>query len=354
MSAMSAPPPPLGLPARIRLSWFATPASAGISAGLLLALIYLTWRVFDWAVLGAVGGHDLEACRASAGACWTVVIDKHRLVLFGRFPYAEQWRPFLATALLLGGVGVAALPRFFGRIGIAILVGALLAFAVLMAGGVLGLTPVGTDLWGGLPLTIFLALVACLFGVPIGMALALARRSKLPALRWLATGYIEMVRGVPLVTLLFFGAFVLPLALPPGWRFDAMLRIGICLTMFSAAYLAEVFRGGLQSVAKGQQEAAQALSFTTLQTLSRVVLPQALRVTIASTVNIFIGAVKDTSLVMIVNFYDLTGSLKLALGDPQARPYFIELYLVVGAIYLVLGLGLGLYGRFLERRYALK
>lgn len=354
MPAMLAPPPASSLPARIRNAWFATPASALVSAGLLLALIYLAWRGFDWAVLGAVGGRDPEACRTSAGACWAVVVDKHRLVLFGRFPQAEQWRPFLGTALLLGGVGIAALPRFFGRIGISILVAALLAFVVLMAGGVFGLTPVGTDLWGGLPLTVFLALVACLFGVPAGMALALARRSKLPALRWLATGYIETVRGVPLITLLFFGAFILPLTLPPTWRFDPMLRIGICLTMFSAAYLAEVFRGGLQSVAKGQEEAARALSFTRVQTLSRVVLPQALRVTIAPTVNIFIGTIKDTSLVMIVNFYDLTGSLKLALSDPQARPYFVEMYLMVGAIYFALGFGLGLYGRFLERRYALK
>lgn len=354
MAAMSAPPLALPLPARIRSSWFATSPSAIVSAGLLLASIYLAWRAFDWAVLDAVGGTDLQACRAGAGACWAVVLDKHRLVLFGRFPPAEQWRPFLATALLLGGVGVAALPRFFGRVGISMLVAALVAFVVLVAGGVLGLTPVGTDLWGGLPLTVFLALVACLFGVPIGMALALARRSTLPVLRWLATGYIELVRGVPLVTLLFFGAFVLPLILPPGWRLDAMLRIAICLTMFSAAYLAEVFRGGLQSVGKGQGEAAHALGLNKLQSLGRVVLPQALRVTIASTVNIFIGAIKDTSLVMIVNLYDLTGSLKLALSDPQARPYFVEMYLLVGTIYLALGFGLALYGRFLEQRYALK
>jgi len=354
MSAMLAPPPALPLPARIRSAWFATPGSALVSVGLILALLYLAWRAFDWAVLGAVGGTDAQTCRSASGACWAAVVDKHRLVLFGRFPPAEQWRPFLASALLLAGVGTAALPRFFGRVGISMLVATLIAFVVLMAGGVLGLTPVGTNLWGGLPLTLFLALVACLFGVPIGLGLALARRSTLPALRWLATGYIEGVRGVPLITLLFFGAFVLPLMLPPGWRFDAMLRIAICLTLFSAAYLAEVFRGGLQSVGKGQGEAAHALGFTKLQTLSRVVLPQALRVTIASTVNIFIGAIKDTSLVMIVNVYDMTGALKLAMADPQWRPYFVELYLVVGAIYLALGFGLALYGRFLERRYALK
>lgn len=354
MSSMLAPPPALPLAARVRSACFATSGSAIVSAGMLLALVYLAWRALDWAVLGAVGGPDPQACRTASDACWAAVVEKHRLVLFGRYPPAEQWRPLLATALLLGGIGVAALPRFFGRIGITLLVVTLLAFVLLMAGGLFGLTLVGTDLWGGLPLTLFLAIVACLFGVPLGMALALARRSRLPVLRWLATGYIEAVRGVPLVTLLFFGAFVLPLMLPPGWRFDVMLRIAICLTLFSSAYLAEVFRGGLQSVAKGHSEAAHALGLTKLQTLFRVVLPQAMRVTIASTVNIFIGAIKDTSLVMIVNLYDLTGTLKLALSDPESRLYFVEMYLAVGAIYLILGFGLALYGRFLEQRYALK
>lgn len=354
MSAMIAPPAALPLRARLHHAWFATRGSSIISASLLLALIYLGWHAFNWAVLGAAGGSDPQACQDISGACWAAVVDRHRLILFGRFPPAEQWRPFLATALLLGGVGIAALPRCFGRSGVVAIVGALLAFIVLMAGGVAGLTPVGTDLWGGLPLTVFLALVACLIGLPLGMSLALARRSKLPALRWLATGYIELVRGVPLITLLFFGAFVLPLMLPPSWRLDPMLRIAICLTGFIAAYLAEVFRGGLQSVNTGQLEAAHALGLSKWQALRWIVLPQALRVTIASTVNIFIGAIKDTSLVMIVNIYDLTGSLKLAMSDPQWRPYFVEMYLIVGTLYLFMGFGLALYGRFLERRYALK
>jgi general L-amino acid transport system permease protein len=235
-----------------------------------------------------------------------------------------------------------------------LLVGGVVAFAVLMAGGVLGLSPVGTDLWGGLPLTLLLAVVALLIGVPLGIALALARRSKLPAVSWLATGYIELVRGVPLITLLFFGAFVLPLLLPARWQLDPMLRIGICLTLFCAAYLAEVFRGGLQAVTRGQYEAAHALNLNKWQTLTRVVLPQALRITIAPTASLFIGAVKDTSLVAIVNIYDLTGTLRLALGDADWRPFFVEMYVMVSAVYLTIGLSIAKYGRYLEQRYALK
>jgi general L-amino acid transport system permease protein len=162
------------------------------------------------------------------------------------------------------------------------------------------------------------------------------------------------VRGLPLITLLFFGAFVLPLLFPPQWRMDPMLRIGICLVMFAAAYLAEVFRGGLQAVTRGQYEAAHALGLNKWQTLTRIVLPQALRITIAPTASLFIGTVKDTSLVSIVNVYDLTGTLRLAMGDAEWRPFSVEMYVMVSAIYLTIGLSIASYGRYLERRYALK
>src|SRR5574341_2472923 len=170
-----------------------------------------------------------------------------RFFFFNDTATTEIYTLSLHDALPIWCVCAAAHPRFFGRVGLALLVGGVTVFGVLMAGGVFGLTHVGTDLWGGLPLTLLLAVVAVLLGVPLGIALALARRSKLPVVAWLATGYIELVRGLPLITLLFFGAFVLPLILPPQWRMDPMLRIGICLTMFSAAYLAEGFRGGLQA-----------------------------------------------------------------------------------------------------------
>jgi general L-amino acid transport system permease protein len=354
MSEMAHPPLALAFGTRLRESLFADASSSLISSALLLGLIWAAWEALRWGVLDAVVQPDASACRAAEGACWGVLVEKGRLVLLGRYPQGQQWRPVLGSVVLVVCLGAAAHPRFFGRIGLALLIGGLTVFGVLMAGGVFGLTPVGTDLWGGLPLTLLLAVSACLLGVPLGIALALARRSRLPALRWLATGYIELVRGLPLITLLFFGAFVLPLLMPPQWRLDPMLRVGICLTMFCAAYLAEVFRGGLQAVTRGQYEAAHALGLNKWQMLTRVVLPQSLRITIAPTTNLFIGAVKDTSLVAIVNIYDLTGTLRLAMGDSDWRPYFVEMYIMVSAVYLTIGLTLVQYGRYLERRYALK
>lgn len=338
---------------RARQALFGDRYSALVSGVLLVALAWGLWRAWHWAMFDAVFAPDAAACRAAAGACWGVIAEKGRLVLLGRYPPAEQWRPVLASLLLLAGLGVAAHPRSAGYLRLLALLAALASFGVLMTGGVAGLTPVGSDLWGGLPLTLFLAIAACLAGLPLGIALALARRSRLPALRWLATGFIEGVRGLPLITLLFFGAFVLPLVLPDRWRVDPMLRIGTCLTIFCAAYLAEVFRGGLQAIGTGQYEAAHALGLTKWQSLRRIVLPQALRITIAPTASLFIGAVKDTSLVAIVNIYDLTGTLKLAMGDATWRPFFVEIYLMVSLVYLALGLAIAKYGRYLEGRYAL-
>lgn len=352
-------PQPMVMPARLPLTMrlrselFATPRTSAVTVVIVAALLMGLWRLLWWGILDAETQANPDACRRAAGACWGVIAEKHRLVLLGRFPFGESWRPVAAMVVLLASVGIAALPRFFGRAGFVMLVAGLASFGLLMSGGIGGLSKVTTDLWGGLPLTLFLAVLSCLAGVPLGILLALGRRSSLPVVRWLSTGYIELIRGMPLITLLFFGAFVLPLLLPANLRMDPMVRIGICLSGFSAAYLAEVFRGGLQAIPRGQYEAAQALGLSRAKALRYVVLPQAMRITIAPTVSSFIGALKDTSLVAIVNIYDLTGALKLAMGDSAWRPYFLEMYLMISAIYLALGLCIAQYGRFLEKRYSL-
>ncbi len=330
-------------------SWGSMLVTAMVALGLVLACHHL----LRWGIVEATTAIDPELCRNSAGACWGAVRYNHRMILLGRYPLGEGWRPVLAMLLLLAAVAMAATPRFFGSKGVAMVVAALAAFIALIAGGFAGLAPVATDLWGGLPLTLMLTTLAVMASVPLGMALALGRRSSLPLLRWVCTGYIELVRGVPLITLLFFGAFVLPLVLPASWRVDAMVRVVVCLVGFSAAYLAEVFRGGLQAIPKGQFEAAHALGLSRWKALRLVVIPQAARLTIPPITSHFIGVLKDTSLVAIVNIYDLTGSLKMALTNPDWRPYFAEAYLMVSAIYLVLGLCIVRYGRFLETRYAL-
>ena len=353
MAAMLEPPVPPGFGRRWGKAMFASAGSSVTTALLLMGLLWVIYKAFVWGVWDASTAVDTEVCRQSAGACWGAVRYNHRMILLGRYPVGEGWRPVLGMALLLGAVVLAATPRFFGMKGVWTVVGALAGFVALMAGGFAGLTRVDSDLWGGLPLTLLLSAVAVIASVPLGIALALGRRSELPIVRWLCTGYIELVRGVPLITLLFFGAFVLPLVLPPSWRVDAMIRVAICLVAFSAAYLAEVYRGGLQTIARGQGEAAHALSLSRWQALKLVILPQAARLTIPPATSHFIGVLKDTSLVAIVNIYDLTGSLKMALTNPDWRPYFVEAYLVVSVIYLALGLSIVRYGRFLENRYAL-
>lgn len=330
-----------------------SPANAAVTALLLAVLAWLAWKVFQWGVLGAELRPDPQACRQAAGACWGAVVERGRSILLGRFPANEAWRPILAMCLLAGAICVAALPRFFNRIGLSLVVGGLVAFVVLMYGGFAGLTKVTTDLWGGLPLTLFLAATACFAGIPLGIVLALGRRSSLPFVRCSCTTYIELIRAVPLITLLFFGAVVLPLVLPPQLRWDTMARIAVCLIAFEAAYFAEVIRGGLQAIPKGQYEAAHALGLTNFKTTRLIVLPQAMRLTIPPTVSNVIGVIKNTSLVAVVNVFDLTGSLKMALAVPEWKQAHVEMYALVIGVYLALGLSIAAYGRFLERRYAM-
>lgn len=347
--------PPVSAPWHQRWgrAMFATTGTSITTAVVLVLLALVIYKGLTWGVFNATTVVDPDVCRNASGACWGAVRYNHRMILLGRYPVGEGWRPVLGMLILLASVGIAAMPRFFGAKGIWTVVGALVIFVALLAGGWGGLTPVDSDLWGGLPLTLLLTAFAVIASVPMAIALALGRRSQLPIVRWICTGYIEIVRGVPLITILFFGAFVLPLLLPANWRADPMIRVALCLMGFSAAYLAEIYRGGLQAIAKGQAEAAHALSLGRWQTLKLVILPQAGRLTIPPATSHFIGVLKDTSLVAIVNIYDLTGSLKMALTNADWRPYFVEAYIVVSAIYLILGLSIVRYGRYLEQRYAL-
>lgn len=335
-----------------RANLFATVPSTIATVVFAATLARALPRIARWAVTGAVWSADYDACRQLAyrAACWGFVAEKHRLILFGRYPYPEQWRPLVGTLLVVAALGASAHPRCWRRWLVAVWAVVLPAFLVLMGGGVLGLTPVETGLWGGLPLTILLTLVGVSISIPIGVVLALARRSKLPFLRAAATLYIEMVRGVPLITVLFVASFVFPLILPQGLPLSGLARICIAMTLFEAAYLAEVVRGGLQALPRGQYEAAASLGLGYWQTQRRVILPQALVLVIPSFVNSLLSTFMDTSLVTVVSMYDLTGSLRLALGDPRWRGFFLEGYLFVAGIYFVSCLALSRYSQWLERR----
>jgi general L-amino acid transport system permease protein len=345
------PPPRHGGPlAWARRHLFAGPGST-VATLLALALLAVALPpLLRWAVIHPVWRADYEACQAldHQGACWGFVAEKHRLVLFGRYPYAEQWRPLAATLLVVLMLLVSGHPRAWRGWILGAWAAALAGFVLLMGGGVPGLTPVGTERWGGLPLTVLLTLVAVGVSIPIGVALALARRSTLPLLRAGATLYIELTRGVPLITVLFVATFVFPLVLPKAVQTDALGRILIALTLFQSAYMAEVVRGGLQALPRGQLEAASSLGLSWWQAQRKVILPQALVLVIPSFVNSLLSTFMDTSLVTVVSMYDLTGSLRLALGDPQWRNFFLEGYLFVGAVYLVCCLAMSRYGQWLE------
>ncbi|HEY3635263.1 MAG TPA: amino acid ABC transporter permease [Caldimonas sp.] len=345
---------PAHLLARARTRLFAGPGASLVTVVLLAALTWAGWHLLEWGVIGAVAVPDYATCKAAQGACWGFVAEKWRLILFGRYPYDQQWRPALATGVVLAMLVASALPALWSRRGTRILfVGWSIAFGVfftLMSGGVLGLEPVGTDRWGGLPLTVILTLIGMTASTPIGIALALARRSSLALLRSLAIGYIELVRGVPLITVLFVATFVFPLVLPAGWGLDPFWRVVIGLVLFQAAYMAETVRGGLQSLPRAQHEAALSLGLRYWQAQRAVILPQALVAVIPAFVNNLLSTFMDTSLVAVVSMYDLTGSLRLALGDPRWRDFFIEGYVFVAAIYFGGSFAMSRYSLWLERR----
>ena len=319
----------------------------------LITVAILLWLVpplFGWSVFHAVFAPDNAACRAAHehGACWGVIAEKGRLILFGRYPFEEQWRPLAACALMIALL-VASCLRPFWKPWLAPLWVLVLAVCfMLMRGGVFGLTPVETSRWGGFPLTLALSVVSLAVAFPLAILVALGRSSKLPAIRAVCVMYVELIRGVPLISVLFMASFMFPLFMPQGTTIDVLLRVLVGMTLFAAAYLAEVVRGGLQALPKGQVEAAQALGLTYWQITRKIVLPQALRLVIPAIVNSFISVFKDTSLVTIVSLYDLTGALQLALGDADWRKFFLEGQLFVAGVYFVCCFALSRYSRWVE------
>ena len=242
----------------VRVRLFPSPVQTAISLVLLVLLARIGYGLVDWALLSAVfTGADGAACRVpDAGACWPFITHKMQLFLYGRYPDAELWRVHLTLALALGGLVPLLMPGVPHKRAFALYMLVLFppAAALLLSGGVLGLAHVPTDLWGGLLLTLVIASVGIAASFPLGILLALARRSELPLVRWTATGYIELVRGVPLVTVLFMASVMLPLFLPADVTIDKLVRALVGVSLFSAAYVAEVIRGGLQAIPRGQSE----------------------------------------------------------------------------------------------------
>lgn len=326
--------------------------------GGLAVLLWALWHLLQWGGVHAVWQADADACQALSqagvsGACWGVVPAKAWPILMGHYPDGQGWRPVLMVGLSLAMLAAWALVPAPWRLRAWAFAGVvwLPLSGLLMHGGVAALPVVPSADWGGLPLTLLLFLGAWWLSWPVAVLLALARQQR-GLLGVLATAWIEVIRGVPLITLLLACVLALPLILPEAYTPSVFLRAGLALLLFSSAYLAEVLRGGLQTVAEEQVEAGTVLGLGYWGIQRRIVLPQALRIALPGMTGHAIGLLKDTSLVVVVGLHELTGGLSLTMaGDPIWRPHQFEAYLFVGLIYALLCLGLSWAGRRLERRW---
>ena len=330
--------------------------SSWVSSLFTVLLILVLWKslppFIDWAFLDAVWRPDANACRAAEGACWGFIAEKHRFILFGTYPYEQHWRPGLASVILIGLWVFSAFRQFWKWwLSVVWLLG-LSTIGILMWGGVLGLPYVENERWGGLILTLLLSTFGVALAFPLGILLALGRRSDMPVIRALCVGYIELVRGVPLISLLFMASVMLPLFLPSGVTIDKLVRAQIAMIMFAAAYLAEVIRGGLQAIPRGQYDAAHALALPFWRRTFLIILPQALRISVPPIVNSIIAFFKDTSLVLIIGLFDLLSTLKISLTEPAWNGYGIEAYVFAALVYFAFCYAMSRYSRSFEHRGA--
>ncbi|GGE09170.1 MULTISPECIES: amino acid ABC transporter permease [Rhizobium] len=359
------PPPPgeRGAVAWIRRNLLATPKDIILT---ILAVALIAWAVpqlVNWLFIQAVwSGPDRTFCATTiqggiqpdgwSGACWAFVSAKYDQFIFGRYPLDERWRPAIVGILfivLLVPMLIPSAPRKG--------LNAILLFAVLpviafwLLHGGFGLEVVDTPLWGGLMVTLVLSFVGIAVSLPCGILLALGRRSKMPVIRMLCVTFIEVIRGVPLITVLFMASVMLPLFLPTGWNVDKLLRALIGVSIFTSAYMAEVIRGGLQAIPKGQFEGADSLGLGYWQKTRLIIMPQAIKLVIPSIVNTFIGTFKDTSLVTIIGMFDLLGIVKLNFSDANWASAVTPItgLIFAGFIFWLFCFGMSRYSGFMER-----
>lgn len=355
-------PPPAsdyGFTATVRKNLFATWPSALMTLAALALILWVLPGLLRFLVFDAVwSAADGAPCRApGAGACWPFIARKLPYFVYGAYPIDQRWRVNLTLAI--AGVLIVwllwlSLPRRRVAAMLFFFVFPVVGFVLLHGWPALGLRNVTTDLWGGVFVSLLVATVGIVVSLPVGVLLALGRRSSLPGVRLFCIGYIELVRGVPLITVLFMANTMLPLFVPDYLQPDRLLRPLIGVAMFASAYMAEEVRGGLQAMPKGQLEAANALGLRTWQGLRLVVLPQALRLVIPGIVNTFIGLFKDTTLVAVVGIFDFLRTIETARLDPEwAGPTTSQTgYAFAAIFYFVFCFGMSRYSLFVERRLA--
>jgi general L-amino acid transport system permease protein len=348
---MKAAPALPGWLATARQRLFATPVDAAVS----LVCLYIVWRIsvplVDWLLLDANWqGTSREDCR-SPGACWVFIRARFGQFMYGMYPGPERWRVDLLGVLIVAA-GLLLSWRGLPQRRVAVIASAIVLppLGIWLLHGGWGLKIVETREWGGLMLTLFLAAYAGLIAVPLGILLALGRRSRLPLIRFASVVFIEFWRGVPIITVIFLASLLLPLIMPTGFNVDRLARAVIGLAFVIAAYMAEAVRGGLQALPEGQTEAAQALGLGYWRIQRLIVLPQALRIALPAMTNEFISLFKSTTLVLIVSIFDLLGIAQAALADPAWVGMNMEAYVFAGAIYWFACFGLSQWSRLRERQ----
>lgn len=352
--APSLPPPARdrGVVGWLRNNLFSSWINSLVTVALGYFLISALIPVLQWGVINAVFiGDGPDAC-VPGGACWVFIEQRLGFFIYGFYPDPERWRVDVMFVLFAVTVLPQLIERFpFKRaLGVFGLTGLPVIGYVLIAGGYFGLEPVRTDRWGGLMLTLILAYVGIIAALPIGTALALGRRSKMPIIRAICVTFIEVWRAVPLITILFMASVMLPLFLPEGVTLDKLLRALIGITLFQSAYMAEVVRGGLQAIPRGQYEAAEALGLGYWKSMGLIILPQALKIVIPGIANTTISLFKDTTLVLIIGLFDLLQAVRSTLNDPAWRNVMIEGYVFVGFCFWVFCFGMSRYSHALERK----
>ena len=404
-------PPPVdetGIVGWARKNLFSSWGNGITTVVLIVGVVWILSWFLEWALFTAnFTASTGSECRGG-GACWALIREKFRYIFFGSFPYEQHWRPLFAVIAMLAMLVLSADRRMWNwRLLVIWGVGSFITFILMfgqihiplslilfvaLVGGVIGLTLrsalaapsermayyaligigavglvlriagilpkwsiaiaplsyVETSLWGGLPVTLILATYGLAFAFPYGILLALGRRSNLPLIKGLCVGFIELIRGVPLISLLIMASVMLPLFLPSGTTIDKFLRAQVAVILFAGAYIAEVIRGGLQSLPKGQFEAADAMGLNYAQKTLLIILPQALRVVIPPLINTFIGFFKDTSLVLIIGIFDFLNTANQALVDPNWAGFPGEVYLFAAFVYFIFCYSMSRYSKYLE------
>jgi len=335
------------------VGWIRTNLFKGWFSSLLTVItIYFLWVILPplirWAFIDSRWISTGAECNQAGGACWSVITANIRFITFGFFPYEQQWRPFVAMALLVALLFYSRNRNHWKRHLVYAWILGLFIMGLLMKGGLFGLTPVESGQWGGLPLTLLLSVFGLTAAYPLGVVLALGRRSKMPAVKTLCIIYIEFIRGVPLISLLFMSSVVFPLFLPEGVNINNLIRAQVAIILFTAAYIAEVVRGGLQAIPRGQYEAAESLGLNYYLTMRLIVLPQALKIVIPPSVQQLISAFKDTSLVVIIALFDFLKTSMTVLNDPQWMGFSAEAYIFAALIYFLCCFFMSNYSRRLE------